>query len=352
MKCPECGSEMRSRNVKKHIRDPDSYGCKVKHLVVGRRYTCHSCGAEGYEEVRDKYGKEIEGDNKVIMEAKDTCNNGNRYTPVSDTYLLPDVSYLENFSIPEELNSLIENKTIVFKVELDMLRVIGGTICAHDIESDIRRKEDQLEEMKRELEEYIDELTGAQQLDAEIGTMQDEIKGWQDSIEDPPAPTSSLETHGKRRIVRIEAANKILLERIRGNENDILNNQKEIDRHTSNIPDYGVGETLEDHAKRKRLGPDDIRLKIEGLKDGWENYIFEVVDHLNENIYNVYRDMGFTTFRDIKITKELTRGRLTSLDAVVEHASGKKMCIQCLPIGDQLIIAVIILRIMKGLATT
>ncbi len=48
------------RNVKGHIRDPDSYGCSVKYVVVGRWYECPSCGTEEYKEVRDKYGRKIE----------------------------------------------------------------------------------------------------------------------------------------------------------------------------------------------------------------------------------------------------------------------------------------------------
>ena len=58
-KCKECGTEMESDNVKGHIRDPDSYGCYTKFVVVGRWYECPKCGAKEYEEIRDQYGQKI-----------------------------------------------------------------------------------------------------------------------------------------------------------------------------------------------------------------------------------------------------------------------------------------------------
>jgi len=52
----------------------------------------------------------------------------------------------------------------------DVLRFVNSISGAEEIESDIRRKEAQLEEKKRELEEYIENLTTAQKLDAEVET--------------------------------------------------------------------------------------------------------------------------------------------------------------------------------------
>ncbi|GEM_PF-1745799 len=137
-----------------------------------------------------------------------------------------------------------------------------------------------------------------------------------------------------------EQLNKVR-EKIGGYENEIRNNQNEMDRLTREIPDYTIGESLEDYANKKRLGLDDLRLKIEGLKDEWEHEVFGAVDLFNENINDIYKEMGFTTFRDIKITKEITRGRLTSLDAVVEHASGKKQSLSSLSKAEQLTLGLV-----------
>ncbi len=137
-----------------------------------------------------------------------------------------------------------------------------------------------------------------------------------------------------------EQLNKVR-EKIGGYENEIRNNQNEMDRLTREIPDYTIGESLEDYANKKRLGLDDLRLKIEGLKDGWEHEVFGAVDLFNKNINDIYKEMGFTTFRDIKITKEITRGRLTSLDAVVEHASGKKQSLSSLSKAEQLTLGLV-----------
>ncbi len=130
-------------------------------------------------------------------------------------------------------------------------------------------------------------------------------------------------------------------EKIGAYENEIRNNQNEMDRLTREIPDYTIGESLEDYANKKRLGLDDLRLKIEELKDGWEHEVFGAVDLFNKNINDIYKEMGFTTFRDIKITKEITRGRLTSLDAVVEHTSGKKQSLSSLNETERLTISLI-----------
>ncbi|MEA3416254.1 MAG: hypothetical protein U9R02_08895, partial [Thermodesulfobacteriota bacterium] len=118
--------------------------------------------------------------------------------------------------------------------------------------------------------------------------------------------------------VRTESREQInkVREKIGAYENEIRNNRNEMDRLTQEIPDYPIGESLEDYATKKRLGLDDLRLKIEGLKDEWEHEVFGAVDLFNKNINDIYKERGFTTFRDIKITKEITRGRPTSFDAV------------------------------------
>jgi chromosome segregation ATPase len=126
-------------------------------------------------------------------------------------------------------------------------------------------------------------------------------------------------------------------------ENEIRNNQDEMDRLTREIPDYTIGESLEDYATKKRLGLDDLRLKIEALKDEWEHEVFGAVDLFNKNINEIYESMGFTTFRKIEIVKEMTRDRLTSLDAIVEHASGKKQSLSSLSTAQRLTLGLVFL---------
>ncbi|NOQ28922.1 MAG: hypothetical protein GQ566_02315, partial [Methanosarcinales archaeon] len=50
-----------------------------------------------------------------------------------------------------------------------------------------------------------------------------------------------------------EQLNKVR-EKIGGYENEIQNNQNEMDRLTREMPDYTIGESLEDYANKKRLG--------------------------------------------------------------------------------------------------
>jgi len=130
-------------------------------------------------------------------------------------------------------------------------------------------------------------------------------------------------------------------EKIGGYENEIRNNQNEMDRLTREIPDYTIGESLEDYATKKRLGLDDLRLKIEELKDGWEHEVFGAVDIFNKNINDIYKEIGFTTFRDIKIAKEITQGRLISLDVIVERGDGKKQSLSSLNETERLTIGLI-----------
>jgi chromosome segregation ATPase len=113
-------------------------------------------------------------------------------------------------------------------------------------------------------------------------------------------------------------------EKVGAYENEIQNNQNEMNRLTQEIPDYTIGESLDDYATKKRSGLDNLRTEIEGLKDKWEHEVFGAVDLFNKNINEIYENMGVTTFGKIEIVKEMTRDRLTSLDVVVEHANGKK----------------------------
>ena len=143
--------------------------------------------------------------------------------------------------------------------------------------------------------------------------------------------------------VRIESREHLnkVREQIGAYENEIRNNQKEIDRLTQEIPDYTIGESLEEYATKKRRGLDLLRSEIEELKDQYEHEVFGAVDKFNANINDIYKDMGFTTFRKIEIVKKIERGRLTSLDAIVEHESGKKQSLSSLSKAEQLTLGLV-----------
>jgi len=137
-----------------------------------------------------------------------------------------------------------------------------------------------------------------------------------------------------------EQLNKVR-EKIGAYENEIRNNQNEMDRLTREIPDYTIGESLEDYATKKLLGLDDLRTEVEELKDEWEREVFGAVDLFNKNINDIYKDMGFTTFRDIKIAKEILRGRLISLDVILEKGNKKKQPFSSLNETERLTISLI-----------
>jgi len=143
--------------------------------------------------------------------------------------------------------------------------------------------------------------------------------------------------------VRIESRDHLnkVREKIGAYENEIRNNQQEIDRLTQEIPDYTIGESLEEYATKKRRGLDHLRSEIEELKDQYEHEVFGAVDKFNANINDIYKDMGFTTFRKIEIVKKIERGRLTSLDAIVEHESGKKQSLSSLSKAEQLTLGLV-----------
>ena len=66
----------------------------------------------------------------------------------------------------------------------DVLRFVNSISGAEVVGADVRRKENQLEGMKRELEMYIENLKGAQRLDAEIKTMRGDIQRLQEEVQE------------------------------------------------------------------------------------------------------------------------------------------------------------------------
>lgn len=200
---------------------------------------------------------------------------------------------------------------------------------------DIKEKRRKRDDAKREADERLKELGERKDLcdsiDNEILERRHELEVLEQQYE------------AAARTVRAESRNRLndVRKKIGAYENEIRNNQKEIDRLTQEIPDYTIGESLEEYAKKKKKGLDRIRTEIEELKDRYEHEIYGAVDLFNANINKIYSDMGFTTFRDIKIVKEITRDRLSSLDAIVEHESGKKQPLSSLSKAEQLTLGLV-----------
>ncbi len=231
--------------------------------------------------------------------------------------------------------------------------------CATDFAKAMRGEEEEMKVIKVDIRELQDRIEGintkrrerdkAKRDSNDLLKELDDRKNLRDGVDEEIAEKAHelgiLEQQyaDAAKTVRTESRDQLnkVREKIGGYENEIRNNQNEMDRLTREIPDYTIGESLEDYANKKRLGLDDLRLKIEELKDGWEHEVFGAVDLFNKNINDIYKEMGFTTFRDIKIVKETTRGRLTSLDTIVKHASGKKQSISSLNETERLTISLI-----------
>ncbi|MEA3281778.1 MAG: hypothetical protein U9Q68_04335, partial [Euryarchaeota archaeon] len=220
--------------------------------------------------------------------------------------------------------------------------------CATDFAKAMRGEEEEMKVIKADIRELNDRIEGinakrrerdkaerdSNDLLKELDDRENLRGGVEEEIADKVRELGVLEQHyaDAAKTVRTESRDQLnkVREKIGGYENEIRNNQNEMDRLTREIPDYMIGESLEDYANKKRLGLDDLRLKIEELKDEWEHEVFGAVDLFNKNINDIYKEMGFTTFCDIKITKEILCGRLTSLDAVVERGNGKKQSLSSL----------------------
>ncbi len=231
--------------------------------------------------------------------------------------------------------------------------------CATDFAKAMRGEEEEMKVIKADIRELQDRIEGINSkrrerdkaerdfndLLKELDDRENLSYAVKDEISDKAHELDILEQQyaDAAETVRTESREQLnkVWEKIGGYENEIQNNQNEMDRLTREIPDYTIGESLEDYANKKRLGLDDLRIKIEELKDGWEHEVFGAVDLFNKNINDIYKEMGFTTFRDIKITKEIMRGRLTSLDMIVERGNGKKQSLSSLNETERLTISLI-----------
>ncbi len=231
--------------------------------------------------------------------------------------------------------------------------------CATDFARAMRGEEEEMKVIKADRMELQDRIEGinskrrerdkAKRDSNDLLKELDDRENLRDYVEEEIADkVRELEILGQQyadaaKMVQTESREQLnkVREKIGGYENEIRNNQNEMDGLTREIPDYTIGESLEDYANKKRLTLDDLRLKIKKLKDGWEHEVFGAVDLFNKDINDIYKDMGFKTFRDIEITKEITRERLTSLDVKVEHASGKTQSLSSLSKAEQLTLGLV-----------
>ena len=233
--------------------------------------------------------------------------------------------------------------------------------CATDFAKVMRGEDEEIKVIKTDRTELQDRIAGinvkrrerdkakrdSNDLLKELDERKNLSDGVAEQISDRTHELDILEQHyeAAAKTVRTESREQLneVRKKVGAYENEIRNNQNEMDQLTQEIPDYTIGESLEDYATKKRLGLDNLRTEIEELKDEWEHEVFGAVDLFNENINEIYKSMGFETFRKIEIVKEMTRDRLTSLDAVVEHPSGKKQSLSSLSKAERLTLGLVFL---------
>ncbi len=219
------------------------------------------------------------------------------------------------------------------------------------IKTDRRELQDRIEGVNAKRRERDTAKRNSNDLLKELDERKDLSDGVAGKISDRNHELEILEQQydAAAKTVRTESREQLneVRKKVGAYENEIRNNQNDMDRLTREIPDYTIGESLEDYAKKKRLGLDNLRTEIEGLKDEWEHEVFGAVDLFNKNVNEIYESMGFTTFRKIEIVKEMVRDRLTSLDAVVEHPSGKKQSLSSLSKAERLTLGLVFLASAK-----
>ena len=199
----------------------------------------------------------------------------------------------------------------------------------------LRAKQRSLDEAKRDEEEYHKEWDERKDtLDAigrEIAEKDSELENLERQYEDA---TKNVQTKSRERLNEMR-------KKVGGFENEIRNNQKQIDRLTSEIPDYMIGETLGEYARKKNKGLEQLRMEIGELETQYNHEVRGAVELFNNKINDIYHNMGFTTFRDIKIAEETARGRPSSLNMIVEHESGRKQSLSSLNTTEQLTLGLV-----------
>lgn len=169
-------------------------------------------------------------------------------------------------------------------------------------------------------------------IDGEITALEDELKVLQKDYDEV---SSTLKSESKDELKGVQA-------KIGGFENEIKNKRRDIDKFTGSIPDYILGESLEDYANKKNSGLEKLRNEVVDLKEQFKKEMFHAIDMFNENIQDIYKNLGFTTFKNIEIVKKMNRDELESLDILVEHESGKGQSVDTLSKAEQLTLGMVL----------
>ena len=235
-----------------------------------------------------------------------------------------------------ELRECTTDLSKVMRGEDEQIKMIkAGRKELSDNVDGLRAKRRSLDEAKRDEEEYHKEWDERKDtLDAirrEIAEKESELKSLEHEYKDTT------------KIARTESRDRLneMRKKIGGFENEIGNNQKQIDRLTSEIPDYRIGESLEEYARKKNKGLEQLQAEIGELLEQYDHEVRGPVKLFNDMINDIYHDLGFTIFRDIKIVEETTRGRPSSLNVIMEHESGKKQSLSSLTITEQLTLGLV-----------
>jgi chromosome segregation ATPase len=125
----------------------------------------------------------IKLDDEFVRNLRRT-NNIVQATPADDRTFFDENSQWRN---AEKIAFFTPKSRVVLEIEqnmFDVLRFVKSVSGAEIVESDLRRKEAQLEDAKQKLDEYIENLTNAQKLEAEIKTMQGDIQKLQDEVQE------------------------------------------------------------------------------------------------------------------------------------------------------------------------
>ena len=274
---------------------------------------------------------------------------------------------------------------VVIEIEqgrFDVRRYIERISIVDILKVDIFRKEQQLDGMKKELEQYIDSLTRAQELESDIEMIEGEIKELQEKevmlkkevvnetgnrsrniiISDIAIKKQEIREKGvgiNCDIVTLKDELKALqkecsevmpeckdeLKRIQamigGFENEIKTKRRDIGKHTGCIPDFIIGESLEDYANKKNSAFEMLRNDVAAFKNQYKKEMFGAIDVFNSSALNIFNNLGMRGFNKLEIVKKMCRDELESLDLIVQHESGKEQSIDTLTKREQLMLSLV-----------
>ena len=168
-------------------------------------------------------------------------------------------------------------------------------------------------------------------IDGEIVVLQDELKVLQKDYDEV---NSSLKSESKDELKAVQT-------KIGGFGNEIKNKRREVDKLTRSIPDYIIGETLEDYTNKKVSALEKLRKDCATLKENYINKTFDTLDHFNENIQTICTNLGFKSFNKLEIVKKMKRGELDSLDIIIQNENGKEQAIDNLSRMERMVLALV-----------